>query len=61
MAAAAWGQAIDVPDSTLYFTTRLSSLFPVRVVNPEYAAKMLNPGAAISGCNKSTSGETGET
>lgn len=53
MAAAACGQDMEVPESTLYFTILLS-LVPSLLIefNPVNAAKMLNPGAVMSGCHK---------
>lgn len=49
-APATWGQAIEVPESMSNLENRLSPLIPVRDDNSEYAASMLSPGAAMSGC-----------
>lgn len=48
-AAAAWGQAMDVPERMLNGTILLSPGSPVTDASSEYAANMSSPGAAISG------------
>jgi len=48
------GQAIEVPDSTEYFTRLLSRLSSDGKLKGEYAARISTPGADISGCNPST-------
>lgn len=46
------GQDIEVPDSELKGTRLLSKAMPVGLVASEYAARMLTPGAVISGYKK---------
>lgn len=44
-----WGHDIDVPDSELKSTRRSSKANPVGPDAPVYAARILTPGAVISG------------
>lgn len=45
-----WGQDMDVPETMLNGTRRVSKGTPVGLVASEYAARILTPGAVISGC-----------
>jgi hypothetical protein len=51
---ATWGHDMDVPDSALKRTRRLSKASPVGPAWPVNAARMLTPGAVMSGYTKHT-------
>lgn len=49
---ATWGHDMDVPELTLKRTRLLSLGKPVGLTASEYAARILTPGAVISGCKQ---------